>query len=193
MGVLLQIYYILSEHLFIRTITESCFCSNISLCFSVAEHFKYWKYWYKMIYKDVLLKAIRILCLLKHWDITLNRCVAGTDLPSEAVVQMCSIRQVLQNSQRNNCANVSFFKPNQDWGAQKSFPISFSPVTSTKVGISPQNILTFLILLPLVLILLPHWCKISRPCLMPVPNYWTRTKSTRQKNWSNQVFLIKSL
>ena len=40
----------------------------------------------------------------------------------------------------------------------------------------------------LVLILLPHWCKISRPYLLPVPNYWTWTKTTPQKKcsfWSN--------
>ena len=32
-----------------------------------------------------------------------------------------------------------------------------------------------------ILILLPHWCKISRPHLMLVPSYWTWTKSTPQK------------
>ena len=38
-------------------------------------------------------------------------------------------------------------------GGQKGSPTSFSPVTSTNVGISPQNFLA--------LILLIDWCKIS--------------------------------
>ena len=40
----------------------------------------------------------------------------------------------------------------------------------------------------LVLTLLPHCCKIWRPYLVPVPNYWTWTKATSQKRlffWSN--------
>ena len=35
----------------------------------------------------------------------------------------------------------------------------------------------------LVLTLLTHWCKIPRPYLVPLPNYWTWTKTTLQKNW----------
>ena len=35
----------------------------------------------------------------------------------------------------------------------------------------------------IVSIFLPNLCKISRPYLVPVPNYWTRTKRTHQKNW----------
>ena len=39
------------------------------------------------------------------------------------------------------------FHPTQDWGMevweQKAPPTSFSPITSTNVGISPQNFLTF--------------------------------------------------
>ena len=53
-------------------------------------------------------------------------------------------------------------------------PTSFSPVTSTNVGISPK---TFWIL---VLTIFPHWCKISSLYLVPVPNYWTWTKTTPQ-------------
>ena len=30
---------------------------------------------------------------------------------------------------------------------------------------------------------MPHWCKISRSYLVPVPNYWTWTKTTLQKKW----------
>ena len=39
---------------------------------------------------------------------------------------------------------VRYFNPIQDAGGrQKGPPISFSSVTSTNVGISPQNFLTF--------------------------------------------------
>ena len=45
------------------------------------------------------------------------------------------------------------------------------------------------LLLPLFIILLPHWCKISRQKLVPVPNYWTWTKSTLK----NLIFQFKIL
>ena len=55
----------------------------------------------------------------------------------------------------------------------------------------------------LVLTLFPHWCKISRPYLLPVYNYWTWTEITPQKKgffWSNPykikvmiAFLIEML
>ena len=35
----------------------------------------------------------------------------------------------------------------------------------------------------LVLILLSQWCKMSRPYLVPVANYWTSTNSAPQKAW----------
>ena len=41
---------------------------------------------------------------------------------------------------------------------KESQKTSFSPVISTNVGISLQNVL-------------PHWCKISKLYLMPVPKY----------------------
>ena len=56
-------------------------------------------------------------------------------------------------------------------GAKMPHSTSFSPVTSTNVGISPKNFLT----------LLPHWCEIPSLYLMPVPNYWTWTKTAPQK------------
>ena len=59
----------------------------------------------------------------------------------------------------------------------KSPPTSFSTVTSLNVRIIPK---TFWLL---VLILLPHRCKILSPYLVPVPNYWTWTKTTPQKKW----------
>ena len=36
-----------------------------------------------------------------------------------------------------------YFNPIQDGGGKKALPTSFSPVTSTNVGIRPQNFLTF--------------------------------------------------
>ena len=66
-------------------------------------------------------------------------------------------------------------------GAKKAAPTSFSFVTSAKVGNRPRNWILFLSLLPLL-------CKISSSYLVPVPNYWTWTKTTPQKKrffWSN--------
>ena len=59
---------------------------------------------------------------------------------------------------------------------------SFPPVTSVNVEISPQNFLT----------LLTQWCEISRPYLVPVPNYWTWTKTTPQKSGCFGQIPIKS-
>ena len=60
---------------------------------------------------------------------------------------------------------------------QKDRPSSFSPVTSTNVGISLRNILTF------SFNHFPNWHKISKPYLVPVPNYWTWTNNAPPKNW----------
>ena len=60
---------------------------------------------------------------------------------------------------------------------------SFSPITSTNVGITSKTLWL------LVLNLLPHWCKIASLYLVPVRNYWTWTKITPQKKqffWSKQ-------
>ena len=77
--------------------------------------------------------------------------------------------------------------PIQDGGEAKSLPppTSCSPVTSIKVKVSPQNFWL------LVLILLTHWCKISRSYLVPLPNYWTWTKTTLQKKsaFSGQILI----
>ena len=65
---------------------------------------------------------------------------------------------------------------------KNSAPTSFSPVTSTNVGTSPKNFLTF------TFNPFAHWCIISRPYLAPGPNYWTWTKTTPRKKghfWSN--------
>ena len=68
-------------------------------------------------------------------------------------------------------------------GPKKLPHTSFSHVTSATVGISPRNVLA---------LVLPHCCKISRPYLAPVPNYWTWTKSTPQKNWFSSSNLYKT-
>ena len=60
----------------------------------------------------------------------------------------------------------------------KNVPLPvFFPVTSTNVGIRLPNFLTF------SFNPLPHWCKASSLYLVPVPNYWTWTKSIPQKHW----------
>ena len=58
---------------------------------------------------------------------------------------------------------------------QKGSPTSFSPVTL------PTQKLAYKTLWLLILTLFPHWCKISRPYLVLLPNYWTWTKTTPQK------------
>ena len=52
--------------------------------------------------------------------------------------------------------------------------ISFSPVTSTNVGVSPQNFVTF------TFNPLAHWSKILRPYLEPIMELEPRVP--RQKN-----------
>ena len=59
-------------------------------------------------------------------------------------------------------------------GIKKASITSSSPDTSTKVDI--------ILCLTFILIFLPHWCKISRPLLVAVPNYWPGTKTTTQKS-----------
>ena len=43
----------------------------------------------------------------------------------------------------NNLGSLLIFNPIQDGRVQKAPTINFSPVTSTNVGFSPQNFLTF--------------------------------------------------
>ena len=45
----------------------------------------------------------------------------------------------------------------------------------------------------LVLTLFPHWCIISRPYRVPVPNYLCWTNNIPQKNWSfwSNLYIIK--
>ena len=68
------------------------------------------------------------------------------------------------------------------WGKAKRPPYQFFPCDFCKRWLARK---TFRLL---VLILLPHWCKISSIYLVPVQNYQTRTKTTPQKKrffWSN--------
>ena len=93
--------------------------------------------------------------------------------------------------------NMGCFSTLFRMGGAKRPPTSFSPVTSTNVGLAPK---TFWLL---VLTLLEHWCKISSLYLAPVSNYRTWTKTTPQKKhffWSNPykievmiTFLIEML
>ena len=75
----------------------------------------------------------------------------------------------------NKLSGFWSFNPIHDRGKRPT--TSFPPVTSTNFGFSRKNFWL------LVSTLLPHWPKISRPYLVSVPNYWTWTKSTPQKNW----------
>ena len=65
-------------------------------------------------------------------------------LRTKSIYQKISIRKTLiifffWNKQYVYIA----FNPIQDGGGKKAPPTSFSPVTSTNVGISPKNFLTF--------------------------------------------------
>ena len=59
-------------------------------------------------------------------------------------------------------------------GKKGALPVFF-PVTSINVRISQYFWLW-------VLSLLPHWCNISRPYLVPVSNCWNWTKTTSQRS-----------
>ena len=55
---------------------------------------------------------------------------------------------------------VSGFNTIEDYAAKRPPPISFSPVTSTNVRISPENFMMYSFKT-----FLPYWCKILRPHL----------------------------
>ena len=59
----------------------------------------------------------------------------------------------------------------------KKTPYQFFLVTFANVGISTQNFLTISFSTFATLV------KISRSYLVPVPTYWTWTKTTSQKKW----------
>ena len=59
------------------------------------------------------------------------------------------------------------------------------PLPPINIGIRPRN--SWLI----ISTSLPHLCKISRPYLVQVPNYWTWTKSIPQKIGFSGEILIK--
>ena len=69
--------------------------------------------------------------------------------------------------------------------ARPPLPYQFFPSTSTNVGVSPKNFMTVSCFNPT----LSHWYKVSRPCLVPIPSYWTWTKRTPEK----LGFFMKSL
>ena len=74
------------------------------------------------------------------------------------------------------------FNPLEDWGEDPN--TSFSPATSTNVGISPLNFLTFSFNLFATLV----WN--FKFYLLPVANYWTWTIDQLSKK---ACFLVKSL
>ena len=103
----------------------------------------------------------------------------------------CSKRGCDENIIRSINFNVNMNFPGQNLSATYQYagvrakvpPISFSPLTSPKWGISPQNLLTWSFS-PFL-----YCCKILRPHLVLVANYWTWIKTNPQKigkfNWSN--------
>ena len=71
-----------------------------------------------------------------------------------------------------------FFNPIQDGGGPKRPSTSFFPVNATNVGIIPKTFLTF------------------SPYLVSIPNYWTWTQITPEKNWlfcSNPYKILRLL
>ena len=68
---------------------------------------------------------------------------------------------------------------------QKFKVLLFPPVTSINVKITLKTCWL------LLLTLLPHWCKLSRPYLVPVPNYWTWIKANTEKSVFSGQILIK--
>ena len=93
----------------------------------------------------------------------------------------CYFDMINQN-QSGFCTTCFFKIPVTEQKHNGLNPTSFSSVTSANVRISPWNFLTF------SFCSLSHWCKISRPHLVPVPDNWTSTNRSPQKNgflWSN--------
>ena len=68
---------------------------------------------------------------------------------------------------------------------QKFKVLLFPHVTSINVKITLKTCWL------LLLTLLPHWCKLSRPYLVPVPNYWTWIKANTEKSVFSGQILIK--
>ena len=68
---------------------------------------------------------------------------------------------------------------------QKFKVLLFPPVTSINVKITHKTCWL------LLLTLLPHWCKLSKPYLVPVPNYWTWIKANTEKSVFSGQILIK--
>ena len=96
------------------------------------------------------------------------------DICEECVANLkYSTKSIWSFEKRNNYGSSSI----QDRGRAKRPPYQFFPqVTSTDVGVSPKNFLTFSF---------NHFAtrRISRSYLVPVPNYWTWIKTTPQKKW----------
>ena len=70
------------------------------------------------------------------------------------------------------CLCLTLFRTEMG-GLKGTLPVFSLYITSTNVGISPDQTLLLTILL--------QWCKISRPYLVPVPSYWTWTKTSPEK------------
>ena len=74
-------------------------------------------------------------------------------------------------------SHLTLFRIGGGGGRGGALAKRFSPATSTNVGVNLQNFLTFSFKTFATLV------EISRPFLVPVPNYWAWTKTTPQKKW----------
>ena len=80
-------------------------------------------------------------------------------------VLFSDLQEIVLNSFRFEIDRLTLFKMKKG-GKKPPFPTNFPPVSSPNLGINPQYIRTFF----LVLILLPHCCQISLAYLVPLIN-----------------------
>ena len=98
----------------------------------------------------------------------------------------CPQRVVSQSGVQLVSVGVIHLNPIQDGGGQKSPSTSFFSVTSAKVGISPQNFLTFSFKFFATLVQNFKFAPSASP------NYWSWTMTTRLKQryfWSNPYII----
>ena len=113
----------------------------------------------------------------------LNRTESETDIDFR---RLPTYNIEIKKHNKNNMA-LTLFRNEGGEGVGKKAPSSSLPSPPPPLP-APTN---FQLVFFLVLILLPHWCKISKPYLVPLLNYWTWTKITPQKSCFLGQILIK--
>ena len=73
---------------------------------------------------------------------------------------------------------INFIQDSAGEGAKSLLPLLVFPLQLLQTY--ELSLHTFWLL---VLTFFPHWHRISNPCLVPVPNYWTWTNTISQINW----------